>query len=223
MINNYIIKSSIKYKCMFIHWILYSVFNFNILKKTDSPQTKLVWPIDPKCITCQWPATTWRRTVMMESWLKRSSNAAENTEKQVNKKAKPEPTKYQQYMEDYVLMGFTSTSCNPPKALCFFCGEKLANTSMKPAHLQWHLTTKHGCHVGKPPDLFKRKLSHFKSSQDNMRKASTTSAKALEASSAVCLLVAKAKKTFTIAEDLLLPAAVVLAKTMLDKKNQRIH
>lgn len=37
---------------------------------------------------------------MMESWLKRSSNAAENTEKQANKKAKPEPTKYQQYMED---------------------------------------------------------------------------------------------------------------------------
>ncbi|XP_032869060.1 protein FAM200A-like [Amblyraja radiata] len=50
-----------------------------------------------------------------------------------------------------------------------------------------------------------------------MRKASTTSAKALEASYAVSLLVAKAKKPFTIAEDLLLPAAVVLAETMLDK------
>ena len=135
----------------------------------------------------------------MESWLKRSSDAAE---KQVNKKAKPEPTvKYRQYMEVYILMGFTSTTCNPPKALCFFCGEKLANASMKPAHLQRHLTTKHGCHVGKPPDFFKRKLSDFKSSQDNMRKASTTSAKALEASYAVSLLVAKAKKT--VAEDLL--------------------
>ncbi|XP_038160542.1 protein FAM200A-like [Cyprinodon tularosa] len=52
-----------------------------------------------------------------------------------------------------------------------------------------------------------------------MRKASTTSAKALEASYAVSLLVAKAKKPFTIAEDLLLPAAVVLAETMLDKKS----
>lgn len=50
-----------------------------------------------------------------------------------------------------------------------------------------------------------------------MRKASTTSAKALEASYAVSLLVAKAKKPFTIAEDLLLPAAIVLAETMLDK------
>ncbi|KAM4565907.1 SCAN domain-containing protein 3-like [Odontesthes bonariensis] len=50
-----------------------------------------------------------------------------------------------------------------------------------------------------------------------MRKASTTSAKALEASYAMSLLIAKAKKPFTIGEDLLLPAAVVLAETMLDK------
>ncbi|XP_055487049.1 zinc finger MYM-type protein 6-like [Leucoraja erinacea] len=152
----------------------------------------------------------------MESWLKRSSNSFENTEGQVAK-AKPEPEKFRLYLEDYVLIGFTSTSCNPPKALCFFCGEKLANSSMKPAHLQHHLKTKHGCHVDNPPDLFKRKLSEFRSSQDTMRKDSTTSAKALEASYAVSLLVAKAKKPFTIAEDLLLPAAVVLAETMLDK------
>lgn len=50
-----------------------------------------------------------------------------------------------------------------------------------------------------------------------MRKVSTTSAKALKASYAVSLLVAKSKKPFTIAEDLLLPAVVVLAETMLDK------
>ncbi len=43
------------------------------------------------------------------------------------------------------------------------------------------------------------------------------SAKALQASYAVSLLVAKAKKPFTIADGLLLPAAVVLAETMLDK------
>ncbi|KAI9538044.1 hypothetical protein NQZ68_019385, partial [Dissostichus eleginoides] len=71
-------------------------------------------------------------------------------------------------------MGFKSTNGNPPQALCFFCGEKLANSSMKPVNLQRHLNTKHLCHVGKPPE--------YRSSQEMMRKASTTSAKALEAS-----------------------------------------
>ena len=154
----------------------------------------------------------------MKSWLKRSSNAAENTKAVVPKKAKLEPEKFRQYSEEYVLMGFTSTSCHPPKALCFFCGERLANSSMKPAHLQRHLNTKHAGHVGKAPEFFKRKLFEFRSSQDTMRKASTstTSAKALEASFEVSLLIAQAKKPFSIAEDLLLPAVVKLAEIMLD-------
>jgi hypothetical protein len=89
---------------------------------------------------------------------------------------------------------------------------------MKPAHLQRHLNTKHAGHVGKAPEFFKRKLFEFRSSQDTMRKASTstTSAKALEASFEVSLLIAQAKKPFSIAEDLLLPAAVKLAEIMLD-------
>jgi hypothetical protein len=43
----------------------------------------------------------------MKSWLKRSSNAAENTKAVVPKKAKLEPEKFRQYSEEYVLMGFT--------------------------------------------------------------------------------------------------------------------
>ena len=74
------------------------------------------------------------------------------------KNAKPEPAKFRLYLDDYVLIRFTSKSCKTPKVLCFFCGEKLGDSSMKPAHLQHHLKTKHGCHIGKPPDFLKRKL-----------------------------------------------------------------
>ena len=87
-------------------------------------------------------------------------------------------------------------------ALCFFCGEKLANSAMKPAHLKRNLQTKHQRHVGKPLEFFNRKLFEFRLSQDMLRKASTTSAKALEASYAVSLLIAKAKKPLIIGEDL---------------------
>lgn len=50
-----------------------------------------------------------------------------------------------------------------------------------------------------------------------MRKVSTTPAKAFKASYGVFFLITQAKKLFTIAEDLLLPALFVLAETMLDK------
>ena len=157
----------------------------------------------------------------MDRWLKRgrcsSSTADEDTQPDVKKK-KLAPPKYRQYKEDYVLMGFTPSDSDPPEALCFFCGERLANSSMKPAHLQRHLTTKHPHHVGKPSEFFDRKLHEFRRSLTTIKKASTTSSKALEASFAVSLLVAKAKKPFNIAEELILPAAVVMVETMVDKK-----
>ena len=114
-------------------------------------------------------------------------------------------------------MGFTCTDSKPPKALCFFCGDTLSNNSMKPSHLQRHLTIKHACHVGKLSSFFKKNFLEFRTSQDVIRKVTTTSKRALQASYAVSLLVAKAKKPFTIVEELLLPAAKVLAETMLDK------
>lgn len=51
-----------------------------------------------------------------------------------------------------------------------------------------------------------------------MRAASQTSSASLQASYQVALLVAKAKKPYTIAEELIAPAAAVLAETMVDKK-----
>ena len=62
---------------------------------------------------------------------------------------------------------------------------------MKPAHLQRHQSTKHAGNVGKTDDFFKRKMSEFKSSQTTLKKAANVSSKALEASYAVSLLVAK--------------------------------
>ena len=50
-----------------------------------------------------------------------------------------------------------------------------------------------------------------------IRKVTTTSERALQASYAISLLVAKAKIPFTIVEELMLPAAKVLAETMIDK------
>ena len=79
-------------------------------------------------------------------------------------------------------MGFTRTDSKPPKAVCFFCGDTLSNKSIKPLHLQRHLTTKHACHLGKPSSFFKKNFFEFRSSQDAIRKVTTTSERALQAS-----------------------------------------
>lgn len=61
-----------------------------------------------------------------------------------------------------VSMGFMSTSSNPPKAL-FLCGEKLGNSSRKPAYLQQHLTTKHTRHVVNLPEFSRMKIAESRS------------------------------------------------------------
>ena len=53
---------------------------------------------------------------------------------------------------------------------------------MKPSHLQRHLTTKHACHLDMPSSFFKKNFFEFRSSQDMIRKVTTTSERALQAS-----------------------------------------
>lgn len=159
----------------------------------------------------------------MDQWLKKraapnSSSASGSSSEPMEKRKKADKSKYRQFHEQYVVFGFTSTSTEPPQPLCFLCGDVLSNNSMKPAHLQRHLNTKHLSCVGKTAEFFQRKLSEFKGSQEKLKKVTAVSTKALEASYAVSLLVAKSKKPFTVAEELILPAAVILAETMIDKK-----
>ena len=100
----------------------------------------------------------------MESWLKCSISKAGVSDSQdpLNKNAKIQSAvKCCQYKDLYGLMGFTCTESKPPKAVCFFCGNTLSNNSMKPSHLQRHLTIKHACHVGKPSSFFKKRFSEF--------------------------------------------------------------
>ncbi|KAF7646616.1 hypothetical protein LDENG_00184820 [Lucifuga dentata] len=108
-------------------------------------------------------------------------------------------------MDDYTLFGFCSTSAEPPQPLCFLCGKVFSNNSVKPSHLRRHFTAKHKSCEGKTEDFFRRRLAEFRGSQDKLKKAVSVSCKA------------KAKKPFTIAEDLILPAALTLVE-MLDKK-----
>lgn len=120
----------------------------------------------------------------MERWLLKRGPPAKDPEVSVEKK-KPESQKSRQFHDEYIGMGFTCTSQDPPLAQWFLCGELPANSAMKPSHLQRHLRTKHQPYAGNTMDFFRRKLTEFRSSQEKMQKATTASIKLPEASYAV--------------------------------------
>uniref|UniRef100_A0A8C6TXJ3 DUF4371 domain-containing protein n=1 Tax=Neogobius melanostomus TaxID=47308 RepID=A0A8C6TXJ3_9GOBI len=140
----------------------------------------------------------------------------EHSAEPMEKCKKDTKSKQRQFCDKYLLYGFTCTSADPPQPQCFFCGEVLANTSMKPSHL--HLTTKHPESSGKAEEFYKRKLMGFKTSQSVIKKAASVSSKALEA---VSLLVAKSKKPHTIVEQLIL--AVNIVEPVVSKMRRAGH
>uniref|UniRef100_A0A8C1XSL1 Uncharacterized protein n=1 Tax=Cyprinus carpio TaxID=7962 RepID=A0A8C1XSL1_CYPCA len=127
-------------------------------------------------------------------------------------------TKTRQYQDNYKMFGFTATTTEPTQPLCFLCGEVLSNYAMKPSHLQQHLRTKHSSCVGRSAEFFHRKYSEIQKSQGKLKAATQMSSSSLLASYEVSLVVAKSIKPYSIAEKLIVPAAAILAETMLDKK-----
>lgn len=118
--------------------------------------------------------------------------------------------KRRKYCEEYLKLGFVQAS-DEHKPQCVLCYgyDILSNEAMKPAKLRRHLETKHPDFVGKPYELFKIKsqeMKKIKTSIEKMASGSSTE-KATVASYEVALLIAKSGKPYTIAEELILPAA----------------
>lgn len=126
--------------------------------------------------------------------------------------------KIRKYNSDYLEIGFTFTgSEHQPKPQCVVCYESLSNECMKPAKLRRHLETKHPEHKSKSLDFFKTKLGELKRSRKNITNHSgaNVNENATLASYEVSQLVAKCGKSHTIAEELILPSAIILCKRML--------
>jgi len=128
-----------------------------------------------------------------------------------NKKLRP-------YLDKYLEHGFTFVS-DGLLPQCVVCYETLSNASMKPSKMIRHLQTKHTELQNKSIDFFMLKLEELKKSRRVMRKSAFSSGSNNEnatlASYEVAQLIAKAGKAHTIAEELILPAAVILCKRML--------
>ena len=99
--------------------------------------------------------------------------------------------------------------------MCVVCLQVLANESMKPAKLKRHLLTKHPEHSDKSKEFFVRKVEEYIHQRSKLTNLATTSERAQKASFLVAQQIAKCKKPHTIAQELILPAAVGMCEIML--------
>jgi hypothetical protein len=125
-------------------------------------------------------------------------------------------SKHRKYDESYMDYGFTYTVVeNEERPQCVICFKVMAVETMLPNKMKRHLETVHQTLKNKPRTYFESKLKAMREQKTTFAKHAKIPSKALLASYRVAYQVAKCKKPHTIAEQLILPAAMDMVSIML--------
>ncbi|KAI5154126.1 hypothetical protein ENBRE01_3308 [Enteropsectra breve] len=131
-------------------------------------------------------------------------------------------TKTRRYDDKNLAMAFTATIADgEERPYCLLCNSCLAADSLKPSKLKRYFITMHGGFQDKPLSFFENALERF-AKQQMALKVTSLSKKALLASYKVAYRIAKCIKAYNIAEQLILPSALVLVETLLGKKHVQV-
>ena len=154
---------------------------------------------------------------------KRKSNSTGNENSDVgtpreskrNKEQEGSTAKKRKYDPSYLSFEFASViNAEVEKPMCLLCPKVLAADSMKPGKLKRHLETTHSDYVDKPKEFFQRKLDEFTKQKQMLKEVVHSTSNALLASYLVSYRIAKRKKPHTVADTLVLLAAIDMVKIM---------
>ena len=131
--------------------------------------------------------------------------------------------KKRKYMDSYIEYGFTVVrNSGIEKPQCVICCDMLSGESMKPSKLKRHLETRHPEYLEKEPSFFQRKEDVLKRSRlDTTGTYHQQLFACIEASYAVSLRIAKAKKPHTIGGDLILPCSKDMVRLVLGDEHTK--
>ena len=147
-----------------------------------------------------------KKQTSLESFFAKGKRPSEETEEEPTTSKKKKAAFNRQYQESYLKYGFIATGdARAPSPLCIICGGRLSNEAMKPSKLLRHLDTKHPAWKDKPSEYLERKKHEQEGQKQFLRANTSTNASVLRASYFVANRIAKAKKPFTIGEELILP------------------
>jgi hypothetical protein len=122
------------------------------------------------------------------------------------------------YDDSYLGFGCTSKEVvGEERPQCVLSMKVLASECMLPSKLKRHLETTHPSVVSKSRDYFSRKLKELNQQKSSSYKQASIPINALLASYKVAHRIVKCKKPHTIAEVLILPAAVDMVNIMTSK------
>ena len=150
----------------------------------------------------------------LESFIVNGKRSIEETEEPST--LKKQKTFNRQYHTSYLKDGFIATGdTHAPTPLCILCGDRLSNGSMKPSKLLRHLNSKHATSKDKPLEYFERKKREHEGQEKFLRVTTSINENALRASFLMANRIAKAKKPFTINEELILSSTKNICRELL--------
>ena len=143
------------------------------------------------------------------------------------RKAKEENDSHQKkcrkYDASYTAFGFTSQYHNGEECpQCVICNKLLANESMLPNKLKRHLSSAHPSLVEKLKEYFLHKLENLANQKASISSFFHTVQDVVMVSYKVAYHVARCKKPYTFAEELILPAATDLVSFMVGENAAKI-